>query len=124
MRHSILVVTAFCMVVLGCGESGQQNSIVSSPGGLVSDFAAPDLQGLVIRDHPNGAEVVTPPDPARAQAALENKQAPFPMSLFYTRGAVLTAINGTRVRNAANFRELANAAAERGQPVQVAMDQP
>jgi hypothetical protein len=124
MRPSTLAVIGLCLIVAGCGEDLQPNSAEAAPGGLVSDFAAPDLQGLVVRDHPNGAEVVTPPDEGRTQAALENKQAPFPMAMFYTRGAILTAVNGTPVRDAAHFREMANRASQRGEPLRATIEQP
>jgi hypothetical protein len=124
MKRSALAVALLCVIASGCGENRQSNSAEADPGVLVSDFASPDLQGLVVRDHPNGAEVVTAPDEELTRAALENEQAPFPMSMFYTRGAVLTAVNDTPVRDAAHFRELANGAAQRGEPLRVSMQQP
>lgn len=58
---------------------------------IVSDFSAPPLRGLSVRDHPQGAEIVTPAS-----------QAPWPV------GEVITHVNGQPVRNAAHFRDLMN----------------
>ncbi|MGQ0589050.1 MAG: hypothetical protein ACT4N8_05895 [Sphingosinicella sp.] len=58
---------------------------------VVSDFSAPPLQGLSVRDHPQGAEIVTPA-----------RQAPWPV------GEVITHVNGQPIRNATHFRDLMN----------------
>ena len=52
MKWSSLVVAALCLVAPGCGNEPS----------VVSDFKAPRFQGLVVRDHPNGAEVVNSPE--------------------------------------------------------------
>jgi hypothetical protein len=62
----------------------------------VSDFQAPSLEGLVVRDHAEGAQVVN------------RFETPW---ITYDACVVFTSVNGTPVRDAAHFRDLTNALA-------------
>jgi hypothetical protein len=78
-----------CLVAPACGSE-------SEPETLVSDFQAPSLQGLVVRDHSKGAEVVN------------RFETPW---ITYDACVVFTSVNGAPVRDAAHFRDLTNALA-------------
>lgn len=79
---------------------------------MVSDFKAPRFQGLVVRDHPNGAEVVTSPRQEAILPGLPGAGPNVQRFSLYPRGRVFTRVNGTAVRGAAHFRDLVNAATD------------
>ena len=97
-----LLFGAIWISVVGCDASRSPEG--STPGNIVSDFAVPAFQGLAVRDHAEGAQVV------------ERFQGP---TGTYERCTIFTAVNGTRVRDATHFRDLLNAVAERGEELEL-----
>lgn len=79
----------------GCGGTPKTDAADTAP--IISDFKAPALQGLKVRDHQKGAQVV------------ERYEGPLGV---YEACGVFTMFNGTPVQDAAHFRDLANAAAD------------
>jgi hypothetical protein len=84
-----------CLAVAGC-QRDRVDAESNARAKLVSDFAAPGLHGLVVRDHPRGAEVMY-----RFEAAWTT----------YEPCTVFTSVNGQAVRDAAHFRDLVNVVA-------------
>lgn len=95
MKRPFLALTGLCLLAAGCNDAAQTNGVDAAPGALVSDFTAPSLQGLVVRDHPKGAQ------------AVDRFETPWTV---YEACIVFTNVDGTPVRDAAHFRDLADAA--------------
>lgn len=95
MSARTLRVLLLCLAVAGC-QRDRADTATSAPANQVSDFAAPGLHGLVVRDHPKGAEVMY-----RFEASWTT----------YEPCTVFTSVNGEAVRNAAHFRDLVNVVA-------------
>lgn len=95
MKGLLPVLVGVCLLAAGCNDAGQTNAVDAAPGAVISDFTAPALQGLVVRDHPKGAQ------------AVERFEAPWTV---FEACIVFTQVDGTPVRDAAHFRELADAA--------------
>jgi hypothetical protein len=85
MKTSSFAIIAFCLVAAAC-ESGPQTVTLD-----VGEKTR--LKGTVVRDHPDGAEVVT--------------------SSSYEPGFIFREVDGAPVRGAAHFRDLLTAAEER-----------
>lgn len=114
MKHLSLSLAALCICVSGCRDGGTtanaaaestSNAAVAVPETLVSGFADPKLAGMTVRDHPQGAQVVSPPSARKPQPSPSD--VPSMIDMLPPR-AVLTAVNDTRIRNAAHFRDLMN----------------
>ena len=97
--RSRLTIALCCLIATGCDDA-QPDRGEGSAQSLVSNFAMPDFKGLAVRDHENGVEVVTTP-----QWYAET----------YPPGTIITHVHCLRVRNAEEFRELANLVYERGE---------
>ena len=93
MRHRTAMVVLLCLIA-GC-QVDRADQEATESAKLVSDFAAPALRGLIVRDHPRGAEV------------MYRFEAPWTV---YEPCSVFTSVNGAAVRNATHFRDLVNAA--------------
>lgn len=125
MKLSPLALAGLCLIASGCGDStatrntadsvqeGSANS-ADTQQALVSGFADPDLAGMTAKDHPQGAQIVSPPSARNAQPSPYG--APNKLHMLAPR-AVLTAVNDTPVRNAAHFRDLMNAAFEKKEEI-------
>jgi hypothetical protein len=86
------------------GNANQTSATAQSE--VVTDFKAPELAGLAVRDHPQGVQVVTEP--------IARRTTPPPIGtndLLWTlnRGAIFTSVNDTPARDARHFRDLMNA---------------
>src|SRR5687767_14188649 len=103
MKASWRVAALFCFVA-ACGSGSPTITLEKGEG----------LKGTVIRDHPNGAEVVEVP-PGSATGFASGYPHAIPTAPILQQGAVVREINGTRVRNAAHARELINAVAEKAE---------
>jgi hypothetical protein len=82
------------LVLLATGCQADPVGSGTAPANLVRDFDAPALRGLVVRDHPKGAEV------------MYRFEAPW---TTYEPCTVFTSVNGQAVRSATHFRDLVNA---------------
>lgn len=72
----------------------------------VTDFKNPELAGLAVRDHPQGVQVVSPPD-ARGNTPPPIGSNDLLWSL--SEGAIFTSVNDVPARDARHFRELMDA---------------
>ena len=139
MNWSSLAIGGLCLLALGCGDAAQTNSADAMQGkaadaqtnaaeaaradgagaadqALVSDFTAPDLEGMVVRNHPEGAQIVTPPrSRGTSPPTLASDPADRAWWIIYAPGVVFTEVNGTPVRDAAHFRDLVNGVTARGE---------
>lgn len=115
------------LLFAGCKDAPQADGNAMSAANMaeaasaeaepVSGFKSAELAGLSVRDHPQGVQVVTPP-----KARGTTPPAPGMndrLWITYAPGAVLSAVNGTTVRNAVHFRELMDAASATGKDVEI-----
>lgn len=115
------------LLLAGCNDASKvDGNAVSAANSTIgagaeaateSGFKSPELAGLAVRDHPQGVQVVTPP-----KARGTTPPAPGMndrLWITYAPGAVLSAVNGTTVRNAVHFRELMDAASATGKDIEI-----
>lgn len=139
MKWTLPALVGLCLAASGCGDSTATNSVDAAASnasgavqgkvaseGLVSGFTDPELQGMVVRDHPKGAQVVTPPPSLREEVGDSTGLKRGPPTLrsdrpkcLCSRGAVFTSVNGTPIRNAAHFRDMMNVAAATGEDIKL-----
>lgn len=117
MRWSSLTFAGLCLLTCGCGEGGSNasfdmNSPAAAAMGAVSEFRTPALQGLIVANDPEGAVVVSSPADSPPGVTVLGE---------YPVGTVFTAVNGTRVRDAAHFRDLTDEVFESRRELNLAM---
>lgn len=105
MKWPSLLVVA-CGLLLGC-SGGEASRDPLSPD-LVSDFTSPALEGMAVRDHPFGVEIVTAPTGARGTTVSCSNAVGAALMSCLSPGIVLTAVGDVPIRSATQFRDRVN----------------
>lgn len=115
-----IAVIGLVLLVVGCDDSQQTSNANLPPSNatdpqpaikaeeaLVTDFKAPELAGLAVRDHKLGVQVVTPPS---KRGTTPPPIGSSDLLWAFAPKAIFTSVNGTPARDAKHFRELMDAA--------------